>query len=102
MSETVVTVRVLGASTVEVAFDEGGVRRIDLGSYLRGEIFRPLRDPVYFARVAMDAAVGTTVWPNGAKFATEFLSYGEAGPPGYYCGAGASAEDAIPVLVDGG
>ncbi len=61
MSETVVTVRVLGASTVEVAFDEGGVRRIDLGPYLRGEIFRPLRDPAYFARVAVDDAAGTIV-----------------------------------------
>ncbi len=101
MIETVVAVRVVGAYAVEVTFDDGVVRRIDLEPYLGGEIFRPLRDPAYFARVAVDDDAGTIVWPNGADFAPEFLYYGESGPPpGYYGGDQAPAEDAVPALAD--
>jgi hypothetical protein len=33
----------------------------------------PLRDPDYFARVALDRKCGTVVWPNGADFAPHAL-----------------------------
>jgi hypothetical protein len=36
-------------------------------------VFEPLRDPVYFARVELDAELGTISWPNGADVAPETL-----------------------------
>jgi hypothetical protein len=36
-------------------------------------VFEPLRDPVYFARVELDAELGTISWPNGADIAPETL-----------------------------
>jgi hypothetical protein len=43
------------------------VRDVDLAHLRdRGRIFAPLRDPDYFALVAVDSDAGTIVWPNGA------------------------------------
>jgi hypothetical protein len=36
-------------------------------------MFEPLRDVAYFARVAVDAELGTIVWPNGADLAPDVL-----------------------------
>lgn len=78
-------VKVVGPLTIEVTFDDGTRRRVNLESRLNGPAFEPLRDPAFFARVAVDRELGTVVWPNGADLAPEFLYYGEAGPPpGYY------------------
>jgi hypothetical protein len=49
---------------------------LDLGNELDGEIFEPLRDPLYFARFVVDE---TRMWPNGADFAPEFLHEQMAG-----------------------
>jgi hypothetical protein len=56
---------------VEVTFDNGVRRRIDLESRLWGPVFEPLRDPNYFAR--MFVSFGTIEWPNGADIAPETL-----------------------------
>ncbi len=40
-------------------------------------VFEPLRDPAYFARVAVDPEAGTVTWPNGLDMAPEPL-YSEA------------------------
>lgn len=71
--ERVVSVKVIPPYTIEVAFDDGVVRRIDLELELEGEVFEPLRDPAYFARVRVDEEAGTVVWPNDADLAPEFL-----------------------------
>ena len=36
-------------------------------------MFEPLRDVGYFARVTVDAELGTIVWPNGADVAPDVL-----------------------------
>jgi len=54
--------------TLRVQFDDGISRTIDFEPILRGELFGPLRDPVEFARVRIDAEVHTLVWPSGADF----------------------------------
>jgi hypothetical protein len=41
---------------------------IDFEPVLHGELYAPLRDPDFFARVALDPEAGTLVWPNGADF----------------------------------
>ena len=69
----VVAVVVHPPYTIDVTFDDGVVRRIDLEPELDGEVFQPLRDPRLFAQVIVDREAGTVVWPNGADLAPEFL-----------------------------
>lgn len=69
--ERVVGVTVLSNYVVQVMFDDGVVRRIDLESELYGEMFEPLRDPALFAQVRVEGP--TIAWPNGADLAPEFL-----------------------------
>lgn len=54
--------------TLSVTFEDGVTNAIDFRPVLEGELFGPLRDPVVFDRVALDAESGTLVWPNGADF----------------------------------
>lgn len=63
----VVAVEVLAHYRLRLTFGDGVVRDVDL-AHLRdaGPVFEPLRDPAYFARVAVDPAARTVVWPNGA------------------------------------
>ncbi|HLB23645.1 MAG TPA: DUF2442 domain-containing protein [Dehalococcoidia bacterium] len=67
----VVGVTVLPPYTVQLMFDDGMVRRIDLEPELHGEVFEPLKDPAFFAQVHVEG--GTIAWPNGADLAPEFL-----------------------------
>ena len=83
--ERVVAMSIVGPYTLELTFDDGTRRRVDLEAELWGPVFEPLRDPAIFARASVDPVLGTAVWPNGADFSPEFLYYGEEGPPpGYY------------------
>ena len=77
----VVAVSVPRPYIVDVMFDTGQRRQVDLEPELSGEVFAPLRDPVLFSQVTVDPELGVLVWPNGADLAPEFLCYGEAGPP---------------------
>ena len=80
--ETVVAVEVLRPYVLEVTFEDGVRRRVDIEPLLWGEVFQPLRDPAFFAQVMVDPELGTIVWPNGADLAPEFLYYGEDTPYG--------------------
>ena len=71
--EVVTAVRVIPPYTLEVTFDDGVIRRVDVEPTLTKGIFVPLRDPALFARVTVDDEAGTVVWPNGADLAPEFL-----------------------------
>jgi Protein of unknown function (DUF2442) len=64
----VTRVEALGAYRLRVGFDDGTEREIDFASVLEGELYGPLRDPKFFARVTIDPEVQTLVWPNGADF----------------------------------
>ena len=50
-------------------FDDGDERTVDIEPLLREPMFEPLRDPDYFATVAIDPIGRTVVWPNGADLA---------------------------------
>lgn len=65
--------RVVGDYTLELLFDRGGLRQVDLRGELYGPVFEPLRDPAYFAQVAVDPDARTITWPNGADFAPDYL-----------------------------
>jgi len=62
----VTAAKIVGEYVVELTFDSGERRRIDLYPALTGPVFEPVRDPAYFAKMTVDAEAGTIVWPNGA------------------------------------
>jgi hypothetical protein len=68
----VVAARTRGGRRVWVKFDDGVEGELDLTAHLDGEVFDPLRDDEYFARLTVGAG-RTLEWPNGADFAPEFL-----------------------------
>ena len=69
----VIEARWVRGHRVWLKFEDGAEGEIDLSGELRGPIFEPLRDPDYFARLAVSPDLGTISWPNGADFAPEFL-----------------------------
>ncbi|HLT48662.1 MAG TPA: DUF2442 domain-containing protein [Rubricoccaceae bacterium] len=58
---------------LEVTFNDGSVREMDLADELYGPVFEPLRDPELFAQVYLDEETRTVTWPNGADLSPEFL-----------------------------
>jgi hypothetical protein len=70
-------VEVIGSYRLGLSLTDGTVGDVDFaGRHWRG-VFEPLRDPAYFARVAVDPELGTIAWPDGADMAPEPL-YEEA------------------------
>ena len=65
--------RIVRPFVIEVWFEGGTYRLIDMSDHLDGEMFEPRRHPNYFLRGPFDSEAGTTMWPNGADFAPEFL-----------------------------
>jgi hypothetical protein len=65
---------------LRVGFTDGTERVVDVGPYLRGPIFQPVRtDRAFFESVEVDRELGTIVWPNGADIDPDVL-YGVARP----------------------
>lgn len=62
---------------LNLTFDDGLVRVVDLTDDLWGPIFAPLRDPQFFAQVSIDH--GTVVWPNGLDL-DPLVLHGDAEP----------------------
>lgn len=61
-------------------FNTGERKLVDVGQYLRGPVFRPVRDDLdYFRLVIVDEELGTVVWPNGADIDPDVL-YGSHVP----------------------
>ena len=69
----VVEVNVIDERRLRVVFDDGVSGAIDFAAWEWRGIFEPLADPAFFARVEVDAELGTLVWPNGADIAPETL-----------------------------
>ena len=66
-------VRYLRDFVLWLRFNDGVEGEIDLATEIWGDVFEPVRDREYFARVAVNSEIGTIAWPNGADFAPEFL-----------------------------
>lgn len=77
----VVAAEVVRPYRLDVTFNDGVRREINLEAELEGAIFEPLRDPTFFAQATLDPVVGTVVWPNEADFSPEFLYYGNERTP---------------------
>lgn len=63
----------ISAYCVQITFEDGTVKRVDLSPYLDGPVFEPLRDLAYFQQWTLHPELETLVWPNGADFAPDFL-----------------------------
>lgn len=69
----IVEAAVVGAHSLDISFNNGTHKQVNLFPLLTGRMFEPLHDPAYFARVVVDPVLGTVVWPNEADFAPEAL-----------------------------
>ena len=70
-------VETLGGFRVRLSLTDGSTREVDLGPYLNGPVFKPIRDdPAFFQSVRVDEDLGTIVWPNGADIDPDVLILG--------------------------
>ena len=75
-------VEVLGAHRLRLGFDDGAEGDVDIASLVPFEgVFAPLRESGFFARVRVDAELGTICWPNGADIDPEVLYSAATGAP---------------------
>lgn len=65
--------KVVGRYNLRLAFNDGTRKTVNVYPLLIGPIFEPLKDPDFFARVALDPISGTAAWPNDADLAPEAL-----------------------------
>jgi hypothetical protein len=77
MTVRVTAVEVLPSYRLRLSFDDGTMTVADFADDLWGPLGEPLRDPAYFARVAVDPESRTIVWPNGYDPSPEVL-HGDA------------------------
>jgi hypothetical protein len=56
---------------VDVRFNDGTEKHIDLSQWFKGPVFKPLKDPKFFAKFFVEG--GTLAWPNGVDIAPEAL-----------------------------
>lgn len=70
----VVAVEVLSRYVVELRFESGDLRVLDLEPLLDGPVFEPLiADYALFRQVHVDAEAGTIAWPGGADISPRTL-----------------------------
>ncbi len=65
--------QVVGPHVLKLAFNDGTRKTVNVYPLLSGPVFKPLKDPGFFARVLLDPVAGTVVWPNDADLAPEAL-----------------------------
>jgi hypothetical protein len=66
-------VNVIGDHALELTFEDGSVKTVDLMGFWYGELFGPLRDPAFFRQVKLNEECHVIEWPNGADFDPETL-----------------------------
>ena len=66
-------VRYLSDYKLQLKFEDGSVRQVDLAEHLDGEVFESLKDPNQFRTVRLHNELDTIVWDNGADMSPDFL-----------------------------
>jgi Protein of unknown function (DUF2442). len=70
----VTEVKPLDGFSLQLRFNDGAERVVDLAGELWGPVFEPLKaDPDLFRQVRVDEEMGTIVWPNGADMDPDVL-----------------------------
>lgn len=67
----VIGAKYLSDFIIEATFDDGTKKVINFLEWLKGPIFKPLKNKSYFKKFFIDG--GTISWPNGADIAPETL-----------------------------
>ena len=47
---------------IATRFDDGAEKHIDISQWFKGPVFKPLKDPKFFAKFFIEG--GTLAWPN--------------------------------------
>ena len=71
MNPAVCEVEPLENFVLRLTFENGEVRFFDAKPHFRYDFFKPLGDPVYFAKVR--PVSGTVEWPDGQDFCPDTL-----------------------------
>jgi hypothetical protein len=69
----VVALRLCGPYSLELSFNDGVEKRVNLEPLLHRGVFRRLLDPAEFARARLDRKWGVVSWPGDLDFAPEAL-----------------------------
>lgn len=69
-------VQVLEGFTLQITFDDGFVRVVDLEPMMWGPVFAPLRNRRRFREVRVNRRFGCIEWPNGADLCPDALYQG--------------------------
>jgi Protein of unknown function (DUF2442) len=73
--------KVCAPFTLDLTFNDGTKKRVNVKRLLKGPIFQPLKVEDYFRTMKLDAVCGTVCWRNGADFAPESLYRLKPVPP---------------------
>jgi hypothetical protein len=73
LAPDITAVSVVAHGVLRLTFADGLIVELDVLDRMRGPVFAQARTPEGFARVAVDAEVGTVVWPGGADLAPDTL-----------------------------
>ena len=69
----IVKAKVCGPHGLELVFNDGVRKRVNVKPLLKGPVFKPLLSASFFSKGILEAESGTVVWPNGADLAPEAL-----------------------------
>jgi len=84
MVQEVIDVEYLDGYRLEITFESGEKREVDIAGFVRFDgVFEPLSDLDYFQQVRVNPDIGTIMWPNGADLCPDVLY--QVGRP---CGSG--------------
>jgi hypothetical protein len=82
MLKDIVEARPLDTYQAYLRFEDGVEGVVDLGRLIRFEgVFAALRDPAEFARMSVNAELGTICWPGGADLDPDVLYAAVTGQP---------------------
>jgi hypothetical protein len=65
------TAKRVNGFVLAMRFNDGTEKHIDISQWFKGPVFKPLKDPKFFAKFFVEG--GTLAWPNGVDIAPEAL-----------------------------
>lgn len=69
----IIKAKTLEPYKIELEFNDGKIKVVDLEGILYGNVYGPLRNPDLFNELRVNTEISTIEWPNGADFHPETL-----------------------------